>query len=186
MALWLNFLIIKWFPFPDLPPLIPLEPLCQELGGLNLILASSWLQSARLTSANIESLWRLLVQVPGHLHLQRHEDPVEDVDEEEVGELVDPEDLGRGEVGDVVPAELQKVDTLTNFKYHQTVKHTFTSWKFCDECRWLFQKNIMLTFGLFPFLQPCILHWETEQSGDDDSKDHPAYQIPGNERQSQS
>ena len=130
MALWLNFLIIKWFPFPDLPPLIPLEPLCQELGGLNLILASSWLQSARLTSANIESLWRLLVQVPGHLHLQRHEDPVEDVDEEEVGELVDPEDLRRGEVGDVVPAELQKVDTMTNFKYHQTVTRTFTSLKF--------------------------------------------------------
>ena len=79
--------------------------------------------------ANIESLWRRLVQVPGHLHLQRHEDPVEDVDEEEVGELVDPEDLRRGEVGDVVPAKLQKVDTLTNFKYHQTVTRTFTSLK---------------------------------------------------------
>ena len=75
-----------------------------------------------MTLANIESLWRRLVQVPGHLHLQRHEDPVEDVDEEEVGELVDPEDLRRGEVGDVVPAELQKVDTLPNFKYHQTVR----------------------------------------------------------------
>ena len=116
MALWLNFLIIKWFPFPDLPPLIPLEPLCQELGGLNLILASSWLQSARLTSANIESLWRRLVQVPGHLHLQRHEDPVEDVDEEEVGEFVDPEYLRRGEVGDVVPAKLQKVDTIVKLQ----------------------------------------------------------------------
>ena len=79
-----------------------------------------------MTLANIESLWRRLVQVPGHLHLQRHEDPVEDVDEEEVGELVDPEDLRRGEVGDVVPAESQKVDTLPNFKYHQTVTETHT------------------------------------------------------------
>ena len=49
-----------------------------------------------------------------------------------------------------------------------------------------FKKSIMLNFGVFPFLQPCVLHWETEQSGDDDSKDHPAYQIPGDERQSQS
>ena len=123
MALWLNFPNVKLFPFPDFPPLISLEPLCQELGGLNLILASSWLQSASVPLANIESLWRRLVQVPGHLHLQRHEDPVEDVDEEEVGELVDPEDLRRGEVGDVVPAESQKVDTLPNFKNHQTVTH---------------------------------------------------------------
>ena len=69
-----------------------------------------------MTSANIESLWRRLVQVPGHLHLQRHEDPVEDVDEEEVGELVDPEDLRRGEVGDVVPAKLQKVDTIVKLQ----------------------------------------------------------------------
>ena len=112
MALWLNFPNVKLFPFPDFPPLISLEPLCQELGGLNLILASSWLQSASVPLANIESLWRRLVQVPGHLHLQRHEDPVEDVDEEEVGELVDPEDLSWGEEGNVVLTELQKAETL--------------------------------------------------------------------------
>ena len=41
---------------------------------------------------------------------------MEDVDEEEVGELVDPEDLRRGEVGDVVPAKLQKVDTIVKLQ----------------------------------------------------------------------
>ena len=48
------------------------------------------------------------------------------------------------------------------------------------------KKVLKEDFGVFPFLQPCVLHRETEQSGDDDSKDHPAYQIPGDARQSQS
>ena len=106
---------------------------------------------------------------------------MEDVDEEEVGELVDPEDLRRGEVGDVVPAELQKVDTIVKLqipsdRYTHIYKlEILAVMNVCGD----FKKSIMLNFGVFPFLQPCVLHWETEQSGDDDSKDHPTYQIPG-------
>ena len=37
---------------------------------------------------------------------------MEDVNKEEVGELVDPEDLSWGEEGNVVLTELQKAETL--------------------------------------------------------------------------
>ena len=42
------------------------------------------------------------VQVPGNYHVQGKDDPVEDVSEEEVSELVDPEEEGGGEDGYVV------------------------------------------------------------------------------------
>ena len=50
--------------------------------------------------------------VPRHLHVQWYNNAVEDVNEEEVGELVDPEDLSWGEEGNVVLTELQKAETL--------------------------------------------------------------------------
>ena len=43
-----------------------------------------------------------MAQVPGNSHVQWKDDPVEDVTEEEVGELMDPEDDGGGEGGYVV------------------------------------------------------------------------------------
>ena len=60
--------------------------------------------------ANIESHWSRLVQVPRHLHLKRHDDPMEDIDKEEEDESLDPEYLCGSEERNFVPAELQKVE----------------------------------------------------------------------------
>ena len=96
------------FALPDFLALVPPQFFCQKPSAL-FPLAPLCLKTVR---ANIEVAYPRSAKVPGNLHVQWYNDAMEDVNEEEVGQLVDPEDFGGGEKGDVVLTELQKVATL--------------------------------------------------------------------------
>ena len=86
------------FALPDFLALVPPQLFCQKPPAL-FPLAPPWLKTVR---ANIEVAQPRSAKVPGNLHVQWYNDAMEDVNEEEVGQLVDPEDFGGGEKWDVV------------------------------------------------------------------------------------
>ena len=98
-----------YFALSNFLAFVPPELFCQKPPAL-FPLASPWLKI--VCPVDIKVLQPRPAHVPRHLHVQWHDDAVEDVNEEEVGQLVDPEDLGWGEEGNVVLTELQKAEAM--------------------------------------------------------------------------
>ena len=96
---FLNFPKIH-LALPHLLALLSPQLLCKEPPAF-LPLAPPWLKT--LCSVDIEPPRPLRpAKVPRNLHVQWYHDAVEDINKEEVGQLVDPEDFGGGEEWDVV------------------------------------------------------------------------------------
>ena len=81
------------FTLPHFLALVSPQLFCQEPPAF-LPLAPPRLKIVR---TNKEVAQPRSAKVPRNLHVQRHHDAVEDINEEEVGQLVDPEDFGGGE-----------------------------------------------------------------------------------------
>ena len=92
------------FTFPYLLPFASPQLQSQELSAFFPLTPPR----RRLVSADIEVLQGRPAQVPRNFHVQRHDDAVEDINEEEICEFVDPEHFGGSKEGNVVLAELQK------------------------------------------------------------------------------
>ena len=98
-----------YFALSNFLAFVPPELFCQKPPAL-FPLTSPWLNI--VCPVDIKVLQPRPAHVPRHLHVQWYDDAMEDVNEEEVGQLVDPEDLGWGEEGNVVLTELQKAEAM--------------------------------------------------------------------------